>query len=189
MLDIYDCLDRVAQLEGDIIECGCYRCGTTILMASHLANQISKRKIFACDTFGGFNYDELEGERRRGLTKAANRDFTDNSYDYVFRKIHRLGHDKDIVLVRGYFQDTLERMKANRFCIALIDCDLSQSVLYSADKVFPLLVGGGIMLFDDYYEKGFKGVKKVVDEFVATHREQIQDHGLLRRLYFLQKIA
>src|SRR3990170_5367230 len=43
------------QIPGNVIECGVYRGGTTVLMALYLkANRIAK-KIYALDSFAGFD--------------------------------------------------------------------------------------------------------------------------------------
>lgn len=186
--DICSCLDRVRDLRGDIVECGCYRCGTSVLMARYLRSRRVQRRIFACDTFEGFNMNELRNERLAGLTRAADSDFTDNSYDYVLRKTHRLGYN-NIIIVRGLFEDTLDTLLNRPFCLALIDCDLSESAAYSANRIFPSLAKGGVMLFDDYTEVAFKGMRKVVDEFVAAHRGEIEEHHLLHRLYYVRKVS
>jgi len=189
LADIYSCLDQVKGIRADVIECGCFRCGTSILIAKFLGKEFAGRKIFACDTFEGFDESELRAERLKGLRGIGSNRYRYNSYDYVTLKIQRLGYSDVIKPVKGHFRNTLDSLLANSFSFALIDCDLSESVAYSASKVFPSIVNGGIMLFDDYLSPEFKGVRTTVDKFVVDHEEEIGEHYVLRRMYCVRKAS
>jgi hypothetical protein len=180
-------LKNVLNLEGNIIECGSDRCGTSVIMAKYLkSNGVSKR-IYAVDLFGsGFEVTELEEERRLDLTQATNKTFTYNSFDYVKNKIERLGLNDIIIPVKGLFEDTLPYIDS-RFCLCLIDCDLKKSMLYSAETIWPKLSKNGIMLFDDYASEEYKGAKIAVDLFVNKYQDEITEHGLLNKLYRVKK--
>ncbi len=185
--EIYSALDRVIKMPGQIIECGAARCGTTILIAEYLKKNNTNRKIFACDTFSGFNKDELAEEQKQGLTTAGSDAFTHNSFEYVKRKIRKFGFAGVITPVKGYFEDTLENICDNKFSFVLIDCDLQKSMSFAAERIFPSLTSGGIMLFDDYTNDTYKGAKIAVEQFISKHENEISNHGLLKRLYFVKK--
>jgi Macrocin-O-methyltransferase (TylF) len=190
--DLLTKLSSVRALEGDVIECGSARCGTSVTIGRYLQATQSKKKIYALDLFGqGFDLDELRAERIGGLTHAKDNAFVHTSYDYVTCKIHILGLSDTVIPVKGYFQDTLPGLvDSKRFCLALIDCDLKKSTTYCAESIWPKLSGKGVMLFDDYdYDlfRTFKGPKIAVDEFVNKHSNEISDHGFLNRLYYVRK--
>jgi hypothetical protein len=188
--DLLTKLDAVHDIEGNIIECGSYVCGTAVIIANYLRSAGVNKKVYALDLFGGgFDLNELEAERRAGLTQAKDSAFTHTSYEYVKKKIEKLGVSYIIIPVKGFFKDTLPHIDS-KFCFALIDCDLEKSVFYSAETIWPKLSKNGVMLFDDYdYElyHAFKGPKIAVDEFVRKHRSEISEHGLLNRLYCIIK--
>jgi Macrocin-O-methyltransferase (TylF) len=188
--DLLTKLNTVLDIEGNIIECGSYVCGTAVIIANYLRSVGVNKKVYALDLFGGgFDLNELEIERQAGLTQAKDSAFTHTSYDYIKRKIEKLGVSYIIIPVKGFFKDTLPNIDS-RFCFALIDCDLKKSVLYTAETIWPKLSKDGVMLFDDYdYElyHAFKGPKEAVDEFVRNHRSEISEHGLLNRLYYVIK--
>jgi hypothetical protein len=185
--DLMERLKGVINVNGDIIECGSDRCGTSVIMAKFLKSKGVSKKIYALDVFGsGFDVNELEEERQLGLTQATNKTFTYNSFDYVKNKIKRLGLDQIIIPVKGLFKDTLPHINST-FCLCLIDCDLKKSMLYSAETVWPKLTKNGIMLFDDYGSSEYKGVKIAVDDFVNKYRTDISVHGLLNKLYQVRK--
>jgi len=185
--DLRDGIDLVKDLPGNIIECGCARCGTSVILAQYLYSKNIRKKVYALDSFSGFDPNELEKEKQLGLTKVPSDAFTYGSYDYVKKKIQKLGLSQILVPVSGYFQNTLSKIDSN-FCMALIDCDLGESLTYAAKNIWPRLVGNGLLFFDDYGSEGFMGVKLAVDKFVETHRSEIKSYGLSRRLYRVQKM-
>jgi len=124
-------LTAVLDVEGDIIECGSSRCGTSIIMASYLRTRQVNKKILACDSFEGFDSSELKREQMAGLTTATSTAFCSTSYEYVQKKISAIGFQDMIVPIKGYFEDTLAGIPGP-FCLALIDCDLRDSLVYSA---------------------------------------------------------
>lgn len=179
-------LATVLDVEGDIIECGSSRCGASIIMANYLRTQHVNKKIFACDSFAGFDRAELEREQEAGLTTATSASFTSTSYSYVQKKIAALRFQDTVLPVKGYFEDTLPHM-SGPFCLALVDCDLRDSLLYAAEIIWPHLLSQGCIVFDDYRESTFKGAKQGVDIFVEKHRSEISEHRLLNRLYYVRK--
>jgi hypothetical protein len=185
--DLMGKLNQVLSVSGNIIECGSARCGTSLIIAKFLRSQNIDKKVYSLDLFGsGLNFSELVEERRSKLTEASDNVFTYNSYKYVVEKIQKLGYSDTIIPIKGLFQDTLSGIDS-KFCLSFIDCDLSKSVEYAAETIFPNMTSNGVMLFDDYDSEKFRGVRPTVDAFVEAHKNQIDDHGLLNRLYFIKK--
>lgn len=181
-------LDATLGVPGDVIECGCFLCGTAYRMARHLQQRGSGKRIYACDTFRGFDPAEFAREIRRGHA-GQDRDFAENDFAYVRRKIERLGVSQRISLVQGLFQETLESLPGP-FAFAFIDCDLHDSMLYAARAIWPRLSPGGCCVFDDYTNERFRGATQAVEAFLAEQGHTIADHGpLLHKMYFAHKAA
>ena len=190
MEDIKRLLDSASRRHGDIIECGSSRCGTSILIARYLETLGVRKKIFALDSFEGFNPRELERERAKGLTSASEDAFTSTNFNYVTMKLKKMGFDDTIIPIRGFFEDTLlSVVRESEFSFALIDCDLQESMKYCAETLWGHTVPGGIIAFDDYDSDEFLGARIAVDEFVQSHPLEIANHGELNRLYFVEKAA
>ena len=198
LLDLYELADRVASHPGVIIECGSYRLGSAILLAKHLERQGRIRPIFALDSFAGFRRDELDRVRGAGLTEVSDDSFTLTSFEYVVAKLRKLKLADTIFPVEGFFEDTLPAVCDREVVLAFVDCDLEDSMMFCAETIWPRLSSGGIMAFDDYTSwstrwlsvtkaTGFLGVKPAVDAFVADNLENIANHGLMRRLYYVEK--
>ena len=185
--EILQNLDMTQNIEGNIIECGSARIGTSVIMANYLRSKKINKKIFACDSFGkGFVPEELENERKLGLCKDKDSDFTYNSFEYVSKKIKVLNLEKYIIPIQGFFKKTLPKLES-RFCFGFIDCDLKDSVIFSADTVWRNLSNKGILVFDDYNAPGHKGVKLGVDSFIKEHEKEILEKGFRNKMFFIQK--
>jgi O-methyltransferase len=179
-------LDAALAVPGDIVECGCFLCGTTVLMAKHLQQRGGGKHIYACDTFRGFDPAEFSRERRRGDVQGR-RDFAENDLRYVQRKLDRLRVAGQITLVPGLFQETLASLPGP-FAFVFIDCDLHDSLLYAARTLWPRLSPGGGCVFDDYANDAFRGATRAIDTFLAEQAPTIADHApLARKLYFARK--
>ena len=188
MGDLRKLLDDVAQLPGDIIECGSSRCGTSVLIARHLSSLRIPKKLYALDSFQGFAVEELERERSLGLVDSPDDAFTSTNFEYVVAKLRQLGYEDSIIPVRGYFENTLPSVAhESEFALAFIDCDLRDSMTYCADTLWPNLVPGGVMAFDDYNAVDFRGAKLAVDAFVSAQLPDIESHGMIQRLYYVKK--
>lgn len=153
-------------LPGNIIECGVYRGGTTVLLARILSEHHLAKKIYALDSFGGFA-GEIDDEIKRGLVVEAGRTaFRANSADYVRRKLAVLEVADRIEIVPGFFEDTLSTID-DRFCLALIDCDLEQSIAFCLEHLWDRVVDGGHVVVDDYANPGYPGAALAADRFFA----------------------
>ena len=179
-------LGMVISLDGVIIECGSTYGGTSIIMADYLRSNHVHKVIYACDSFEGFDRAELDKEREAGLTKVSDKAFTFTSYEYVRRKIRRLGFEGFVIPVKGFFEQTLLGIKG-KFCFVLIDCDLRNSIVFCMERIWPDLVSGGRIVIDDYVEENYKGARLGVDFFVNKYGDEILEHGVLNRLYFVCK--
>ncbi len=184
--DLLEQLNLIIEFDGDIIECGSSRCGSSIIMADFLREKKNGKIIYACDSFEGFDPEELHKERSSGLTDVSDKSFTSTTYEYVKTKLRKLGYSNIIVPVKGFFKDTLPYIK-NKFAFALIDCDLKESMTYSAETIWPKLSSGGRMVFDDYNCDAYKGSKVAVNDFLEKYKDEIAGHGLLKRLYYVCK--
>lgn len=169
------------QIPGNVIECGVYRGGTTVLMALYLkANRIAK-KIYALDSFSGFDRNAIEEEVQKGQVVAQGLTaFTSNSVDYVRRKIEKLGIPDMIEIVPGYFEDSLGKI-TDSFSLAFIDCDLERSAEFCLTTLWEKVVRGGYIVVDDYANPGYPGAKIACDRFLnkIPYKDRKVRHGLL----------
>lgn len=185
--DLLGCLETLLPVPGAIIECGSWRCGSAMLMADALRAMGRERRVYACDSYEGFDLDELAAERQAGLTSEPDDAFASTSLKYVQAKLRARGLDDAVIPVKGYFSETLPRMDGP-FALVLVDCDLSASAMYAAETLWPRLQPGGMLVFDDYDNgMAFRGMRGAVESFVSGHAGEVAEHALLRRLYRVTK--
>jgi O-methyltransferase len=146
---------------GDIIEVGVWRGGTGCLLAKRA--QALRCKAFLCDTFSGVvKSGEWDNEYRNG-------EHGDAHPLFVSSLASKLGVETDIL--QGVFpEDTGHRIGDRVFRFAHIDVDVYQSSKDATEWLWPRLVLGGVVIFDDYGFRRCDGVRKFVDEWVAKTR-------------------
>jgi O-methyltransferase len=158
---LYSLSSQAALLDGDFAECGVYQGGTALLLTRVLENCGATFYLF--DSFQGLprgdhSLDSL-GEGMFKATSAAAvgkllKDFRGN-----------------VELREGWMPETFGGLEDRRFAFVHVDVDLYQSALSCCEFFYPRLVGGGVMLFDDYGFPGARGEKEAVDEFFAGRPE------------------
>jgi len=171
--NMLDFIKNTENLEGDILELGVYKGGSTIMIARFLKKLGSKKKIYACDSFAGLPYDD-----KFSYTKNAKGMFSDSSANIVKKKFKKFNVDEGIVMIEGLFEDTLYKKLADeKFSFVFVDCDLYDATKFSLDFVFPRLAKGGIVLFDEY-DRFLKdsyewGETRAVDEFCEANNIKV----------------
>ena len=146
-------------------------------MAAIAKNSGAKKKVYACDSFEGFGQDIITSEDTslfrsiRKLKKkfSAASDVPDHLSEFF-------GHfDLDGLCVKGYFNVSLSTIdNSTRFCFAHVDCDAYISHLDCLNFVYPKMVKGGYLVFDDYDDKKWPGATKAVNEFLLDKPEKIK---------------
>lgn len=163
--DLLGCILATETIEGDIIELGTYKGGTSIMIAHFLKNIGSKKRIYTCDTFEGHPYDDKFGKDRKGR-------FSDVNVSYVEDKFCRFGVADKIQIIKGMFEDVLcKRLSDKRFSLAFLDCDLYQSTKYSLSFLVPRMAYGAIIALHDYGNPEFGLTKAVSEQCQKNHLE------------------
>lgn len=155
---LYCAARQCLRLAGEVWECGVYQGGTARMLAQLLADAPARRapclRLF--DTFAGMP----ETDPARDLHKAG--DFADTSVEAV-RK--RVGHAGLVACHPGVMPESFAGLEGASIAFAHIDVDIYRAVHDCCRFVFPRLVVGGMMLFDDYGFPSCPGARQAVDEF------------------------
>ena len=174
---ILSLIRKTEGIEGDIIELGGAQGGTTIMMARFLKQINSKRKIYGCDTFNGFPYEDkfsrMHSEKVIGTLS--------HSLDSVHAMIKKFNVDDKIILVKGLFEDTLpSKSTPKEFSFIFSDSGVYDATKFSLEFVWEKLSKNGIILFDQYgggtsdLTKGAIGETKAVDDFCVKEKLKLQ---------------
>ena len=148
--------------DGWVLECGVYRGGTALLLAELSGGGRAAQRLHPFDTFEGMpvsdpRYDAYEVGS-----------FQDTSLDAVQQLL--AGHDARFHA--GRIPDTFVDLPAGEVAFAHVDVDQYESVAACIEAIYPRLVQGGVILFDDYGFPGCYGARVAVDEYLAGRRER-----------------
>jgi len=171
-------INAIDQFDGAVIECGVYRGRTLLGMAHLLRRRGIGAKVFGLDSFEGFpepTAKDAYGDGRFHFM-AQEGYFGDVSFAELSRRISRLGFCNQVVLLKGFFEDTLPHLANERFTLVHLDCDLYESYKVCLEFLYNRVLPGGYIVFDEYDdpETEFPGAKRAIDEFFADKPEQIQ---------------
>jgi O-methyltransferase len=152
---LWSIIKRGAHLSGDILEVGVWRGGTGVLMAKAAELFSPNARVFLADTFKGVVKAGAMDTAYKGGEHA------DTSLDIVQTLVRALGVSNVQLLVGIYPEDVdLNIMKDLPIKLCHIDVDTYESAKDIFDEVWPRLVRGGTIVFDDY---GFWGCEGVTD--------------------------
>ena len=162
---LYTLGKQALALGGEFWECGVYKGGTAILLAKVIAEYgaSSGTKLHLFDTFEGMP----DVNAQKDWHKSG--DFKDTSEEAVSS---RVGHPEHVVTHKGFIPDTFKGLENSKISFAHIDVDIYQSILDSLNFIYPRLMPGGFIIFDDYGFPTCPGARQAVDEFFAHKPEQ-----------------
>jgi O-methyltransferase len=150
---------RQAGVEGVFAEVGVYK-GES---AEVIHEMDPDRRFYLFDTFTGFPACDLRGETGQAAAYTPDR-FADTGVEAVLK---RIGGNQNLVIVPGYFPETVQPCLHEHFAMVHLDLDLYKPTQAALQFFYPRLSPGGVILIHDYNEK-WDGIRKAVDEFVAT---------------------
>jgi O-methyltransferase len=154
-----------SSFEGELIELGVYKGGSAAAVAWYLSMSGIQRPFHLCDTFTG-----LPTPREWEYHGA--QDFVDTTYKKVKYCLQTFLPEYPFRYHQGLFSETLPFIAQAKFCFAHVDADLYESVQESCEFLYPRMIRGGIIVFDDYGAPTCPGAKKAIDEFFADKLEK-----------------
>lgn len=168
LVDIYRCyelwnfIQRNRQLQGNILEVGVWRGGTGCLLGK-AAQLYSNSKVFLADTFTGV----VKASRADTIYKGG--EHSDTSIDIVKELVNKLQLN-NIEILKGIFPDEVnfDKIELPRIKLCHIDVDTYSSAKGVFDYIWPFMVKGGAVIFDDYGFWGCEGVTKLCNEYVLN---------------------
>jgi len=170
--------ERVIELPGDIVEMGVSR-GVSFF-SWHKFIEIfnpcdTSRKIIGFDSFEGLSdFSEEDGRLDPNVGKHTGGWSADSAKQEVYRL--KDFHNKDnvlakerLVLVEGRVQDTLpaflEARPGMRISLLHFDLDLYEPTLFALERLWDLVVPGGVVIFDEYALPPWGGETRALEVF------------------------
>jgi O-methyltransferase len=159
--DLQSCVEAIVRegVPGDLIEAGAWRGGAALLMRATLDSLGDERTVWVADSFQGFADDAPEG--------LSGFDFLAVPLDEVRESFARLGLERGVEFVPGFFEETLAGIAGRRWALVRLDADTYEPTRAALRALYPGLEPGGFLVLDDY--GSFEGCRQAVDEFRSEH--------------------
>lgn len=181
----FDCTSNLIEqdIKGVFVECGVASGSQIGAMQECLQRNGKKRTIYGFDSFQGIpfagenDYDQpgigAKDESKHGLLESSG--VSSHSKDQVLSNFKKWGLSiDDLILVEGWFENTVPNFKIDPIAFLRLDGDLYSSTKVCMDHLFHKLVKGGILIIDDYQ---LPGCRKAVNEIIP-HEEMIEHLGI-----------
>ena len=180
-----------SPLDGVIVECG-----VGIGFSLSILAKISKKKIFAFDSFTGFpekisknDVSENDTVDMLKILKFSKKHYKLMSIDLVKRNLLNNGiNEKDIenkiIFKKGFYPESFKNFD-EKISFLHLDVDLYDSYKHCLNYFFPKVISGGIIAFDEYVDKNESNSKKgynwygskiAIDEFVESNNLSLKEH-------------
>lgn len=172
---------HIKTIPGDIVECGIGYSRTFQLLALLTQAEGRGRTLWGFDSFQGFPEPTPEDASPRNPKKGEWKVITVADLKQILHLI-RLTPEfiaKQVKVSPGFFDTTLPKAPIKDIALLHLDVDLYGSYQTCLKELFPKVVPGGVVLFDEYgSDKTFPGARKAIDEYFSSIPHEFkQDSG------------
>ena len=158
---LYTLWSQVAQAckgeEGDILEVGCGPGGSGFVIAASAILEGHNNRIILCDTFKGLVKSNPEID-----THHRNMDLSCITRNEVVEFLNAHGL-RGVDVIQGTYPDDFQ-LEGMKYRFVHIDVDIYQSGKDAFEAVWPRMVKGGVVVFDDYLYETTPGITKLIGE-------------------------
>ncbi len=195
MYALYNAVRYTVQnnIEGDFVECGVWRGGSSMMIALTLLSLNARdRKILLYDTFEGmseptendvdFKGGDADSLLKQNIQNKENSvwclaDLQDVQQNMSLTKYPL----ENIQFIKGKVEDTIPKNISEKISLLRLDTDWYESTAHELKYLYPILVPKGVLIIDDYGH--WEGCKKAVDEYFS------ENTLLLNRIDYTGRIA
>lgn len=186
---LYQAVNYIQEnnIEGDIVECGVWKGGSSMMAALSLSKKEHQRNLYLYDTFEGMNEPtendiNMIGEAAENTWQG--RDKCEAGIEEVKKNMASTAYSMEKTLyIAGMVEETIPKTIPNKIAILRLDTDWYESTYHELVHLFPKLVSGGVLIIDDYGH--WQGAKKAVDEYFGKNKIRI----LLNRIDYTGRVA
>lgn len=144
--------DNISKIDGDVVECGCWRGGFSIFL-SHL---FFDKNIWVCDSFEGFQ--PLDVAKHQYNKERHTPTYTHNSVGPLAISLEEvqshfvtygLENQNRIKFLKGFVKDSLPNSGIEKVALLRIDVDAYSATLETLEELYDKVQPGGYIVFDD----------------------------------------
>jgi len=167
------------NIEGDIVECGVFKGGSSMLSADMLVERnLFDKKLYLYDTYKGMSKptdkDLYHGFQQKALKDWERRE-TDSHNTWCYSPIEEVKEnmlstgypEEKMVFIKGKVEDTIPGTVPKKISLLHLDTDWYESTYHELVHLFPLLSKNGVLIIDDY---GYwQGCREAVDQYFGEN--------------------
>jgi Macrocin-O-methyltransferase (TylF) len=173
----YDLFKHVIDLPGCIVELG-VQYGSGLFLWSKLLETFCPgdrtRMVYGFDTFSGFGeLHEKDGDGTEWKEKRVGGLAAPASIVEILQELHTRDNYLSGVarsqLIKGDISETVPQfIRENpgmRISLVNFDCDMYAPTMTALEQLYPLVIKGGVVIFDEYATAPWEGESKAFEEF------------------------
>lgn len=199
-LALYRAIRHLVQndIPGDIVECGVWRGGSTMIAMAALKHfGAMDRRVRLLDTFQGMTEPgdadvdlcgvsaqtllDVEGGKADGMLCYA-------SLDEVKRNVASIGYPSDLVeFIEGDIRETALAVEPREIALLRLDTDFYESTKVELEVFYPWLREKGVLIIDDYGH--WEGSRRAVEEYFDGLRSRGAHAPMLSIIDYTGRLA
>lgn len=156
-----DCLSK--DLEGDVVELGCYVGESSKYLRITLDELSSNKKLYVYDSFSGLpelsKWEENTGWQPNTLKTS----------EEVLISNFQKNNLTPPIIYKSWFKDIPDEKLPEKISLAFLDGDFYDSIYDSLNKVYERIVPGGYILIHDYGRTDLPGVEAACKQFAEDN--------------------
>ena len=134
---------------GDVIECGTWQGGNSIMAAVVLQFLDEARMVWLADSFEG--HPKYTG-RDSSFAFTEGCSYYAAPLEWVQKHLRRFGVEHNTKVLKGWFKDTLAKLdELQQISVLRMDADAYSSTTLILDGLYDKVSPGGIIIIDDWY--------------------------------------
>jgi predicted O-linked N-acetylglucosamine transferase (SPINDLY family) len=138
------------KLDGDFVECACYRGTTARILIDALGLQHTDKRYYLYDSFA---------------SDPRTPDITSDQFEAHVRS--RFAEMPNVIVTAGYIPQVLERVAPEKISLLHLDLNNAAAEIGALEKLFHRMVPGAMLILDDYGWIQYREQKLQEDAFFA----------------------
>jgi len=184
-LDHWRAVQDVSKLDGDLIEVGVWRGGTSVLAAAQMKNTECSGTLYMCDTWTGISKDQTSNKDL--YIGGEHADAKVEDVVEVFRKLGLTENPPSEIFVGLFPKETGKIVETKRFKYVSLDVDIFEATSKSFEFLWKRMVPGGILIIDDYNWPRTPGITEFckslnLNDIYAERQQSSDNHFIIKKL-------
>ena len=159
------------KTSGSFVQCGVRNGGSAAVIAA-AAKKNTNRHTWLFDSWEGFpEPDEKDITlTQKKAEKGGCLGYEETVRELLFSRLHL--DSTRVLLVKGWFADTLPQKEIGPIALLNLHCDLYESIKFCLEQLYDDVINGGYIFIADY--RYYVGSKEAVDEFINSRNLKVE---------------